>query len=147
MALDRGRRRCQDNRKLADAAAHDGEVAGLVVNAVILLEARSCSSSTTMRPRSLNGRNSAERAPTIDASFARSSRAPRPASLGRRQRRMPLDRLAAEARRKAAHELPRERDLGQHDEGLTPETQRLGDGLVINLGLARAGHAVEQTRR
>ena len=57
---------------------------------------------------------------------------------------MPLDRRAAEARREAVHELAGERDLGQHDQRLAALLQRARDGLEVDLGLARAGDAVEQ---
>ncbi len=60
---------------------------------------------------------------------------------------MPFGRAHAEALREAVEELRRERDLGHQDQRLAALADRLGDRLEIDLGLARAGHAVEQIDR
>ena len=59
---------------------------------------------------------------------------------------MPGDRRAAEARLEALEERLGQRDLGQQDQRLLALPQALGDRLEIDLGLARAGDAVEQDR-
>src|SRR6516164_6307700 len=84
------------------------------------LKEASCSSSTMMRPRSGKGRNSAERAPTTSATWP--SATPRQVS-----------------RRSA---WPRSEC---HCAGAALE--RGGNGCEIDLGLARAGDAVEQRHR
>ena len=60
---------------------------------------------------------------------------------------MPFGRAHAEALREAVEELRGQRDLGQQDQRLAALADRLGDRLEIDLGLARAGDAVEQVDR
>ena len=60
---------------------------------------------------------------------------------------MPGHRIAAEAGGEALQEGLGERDFGEQDERLPAAADRLGDRLEIDLGLARAGHAVEQPGR
>ena len=60
---------------------------------------------------------------------------------------MPGDRLAAEAGGEALEEGLGQRDFGEQDQRLPALPQRLGDRLEIDLGLARAGDAVEQEGR
>ena len=57
---------------------------------------------------------------------------------------MPGRGRGAEAALEALQPLGRERDLGQQHQHLPAGAQRRGDGLEIDLGLAGAGHAVEQ---
>ena len=60
---------------------------------------------------------------------------------------MPLAGPAAEALLEPLQELAGQRDFGQQDQHLAvPPAQRIRDRLEIDLGLARAGHAVEQRR-
>ena len=100
-----------------------------------------------MRPRSANGRKSAERAPTINLRFPACRRGPDALALALGQAGMPLGGPRAEASREPIEELRGERDLRQKDKRLALLSQRFGDRLEINLGLARAGHALEQGRR
>ena len=60
---------------------------------------------------------------------------------------MPRRRPRPEALGEAVEELAREGDLGHQDEGLAIVPHRLGDGLEIDLRLARARHALEQDDR
>ena len=57
---------------------------------------------------------------------------------------MPFGRLGAEALLAAGDELAGEGNLGHQHERLLALRERRGDGLEIDLGLARAGDAVEQ---
>ena len=57
---------------------------------------------------------------------------------------MPFGRLGAEAVLEAFEEGVRQRDLRQQDQHLPALVERRGDRLEIDLGLARAGDAVEQ---
>ena len=59
---------------------------------------------------------------------------------------MPGDRRAAEARLEALEERLGQRDFGKQDQRLLALAQALGDRFEIDLGLARAGDAVEQDR-
>ena len=64
----------------------------------------------------------------------------------RRDVRVPLRRLHPESHMEAVDEALRQGDLGQEDQHLPAGLQRLGDGLEIDLGLARSGDAFEQRR-
>jgi len=59
---------------------------------------------------------------------------------------MPCHRLAAEAIVEAFQERLGQRDLGEQDEALPPLSDRLRHRLEIDLGLARSGDAIEQSR-
>ena len=144
VALDRRRGRGQHDRELADVGAHHGHVARLVVHAVVLLEAAVVLLVDDDEAELLVGQEQGRAGADDDARLPGGGRAPGPRALGRRERGVPFDRRAAEARREAVHELAGERDLGQHDERLAALLQRAGDRLEIDLGLARAGDAVEQ---
>ena len=130
--------------KLAEAAAHHGHVARLVVHAVLLLEAGVVLLVDDDEAEIVEGQEQRRAGADDDARLARGRGAPGAAALGRRQRRMPFDRRAAEARLEAVHELAGERDLRQHDQRLPALLQRARHGLEIDLGLAGAGDAVEQ---
>ncbi len=60
---------------------------------------------------------------------------------------MPFGRPHAEPRREPVEELRRQRDFRHQDERLSTVAERGGDGLEIDLRLARAGHAFQQRRR
>ena len=79
-----------------------------------------------------------------DARLAGGDRTPHPPALGARECGMPLRRGASEALLETAQELTGERDLGQHDERLPTFLEGAGDGLEIDLGLARAGDTVDE---
>ena len=69
-------------------------------------------------------------------------------ALGRRQRTVQRDDVAArEALREARLQLWREVDFGHQHQGLAPFVQRLRGSTQIDLGLAAAGHAVQQHGR
>ena len=94
-------------------------------------------------PRSENGRNSAERAPTTTGAWplatARQVFAPRRlADLG-----MPLRRLRSEAAAEAIEPLRAERDFGEQHQYLPPGSERRRDRREIGLGLAGPGNPVE----
>ena len=60
---------------------------------------------------------------------------------------MPLGGAAAEALLEPLQELVGQRDFGQQDQHLSVRpAQRLRDRLEIDLGFARAGHAIQQRR-
>ena len=60
---------------------------------------------------------------------------------------MPFGRPGAETRGKPVEKLRGQRDFRQQHESLAALPQDFGDGLEINLRLARSGHAFEQGRR
>ena len=144
MAFDRRRGGGQDHRKLADGAAYHGHIARLIVHAVVLLEA-GIVLFVDDDEAEIGVRQEQRRARTDhDTRFARRGPTPEASALGGRQRRVPFDGQAAEARLEAAHELAGERDLGQHDQRLPALLDRACDGLEINLRLAGARDAIEQ---
>ena len=82
-----------------------------------------------------------------DLHLVRRHRRPGARALARRQFRMPFRRAHAEARGEAVEELRGERDLRHQDQRLAAAPDGLRHRLEIDLGLARAGDAVEQRRR
>ena len=60
---------------------------------------------------------------------------------------MPFRRARSETKGKALEEIAGERDLREKDEHLPAGFDRRGDGLEIDLGLARTGDAVEERDR
>ena len=79
-----------------------------------------------------------------DAHAAFGDLPPDPLAHARRHVRMPLGGLGAEAVVEALEERLGQRDLRQQDQHLLAGVERRGDRLEIDLGLARAGDAVEQ---
>ena len=147
MALDGGRGRGQHDRELAEAGAGHRHVARLVVHPVLLLEAAVVllvhHDEAEARERQEQGRAGADH----DARLAAGGGAPGARPLRRGERGVPLHRRAAEAALEAVHELAGEGDLGQHDERLRAPLQGARHRLEVDLGLARAGDAVEQRHR
>ena len=68
-------------------------------------------------------------------------------ALALRQPGMPFGWSRAETSREPIEKLRGERDLRQEHERLASLTQRFGDRLEIDLGLARSSHALEQRSR
>ena len=125
-------------------AAHHGHVARLVVDAVVLLEALVVLLVDHDQAEIDVGQEQRRAGADDHARLAGCGCPPGAGALGRGQRRVPLDRRAAEAAREAVHELAGQRDLRQHDQRLAALLQRAGDGLEVDLRLARAGDAIEQ---
>ena len=144
VAFDRGRGGGEDDRELGEIAAHDGHVAGLVVDAVLLLEAGVVLLVDDDQAELAVGQEESGAGADDDTRLASGRRAPGACALARRQGRVPFHRRAAEAALEAVHELAGERDLGQHDERLPSLLEGARHGLEVDLGLAGAGDAVEQ---
>ena len=79
-----------------------------------------------------------------DPGLACRDRPPGGAPLGPGEIGMPFGRPGAEALLEALEPLARQGDLGQQHQRLMPGAQRCGHGLEIDLGLARAGDAIQQ---
>ena len=79
-----------------------------------------------------------------DPHLAGRHRRPGARAQPRRELRMPFRRPHAEALGEAVEELRGERDLRHQDQRLPAAPDRFGHRLEIDLGLARAGDAVEQ---
>ena len=79
-----------------------------------------------------------------DLRLAGRDRRPVARAGARRQFGMPFQRPHAETLREAVEKLPGQRDLRHQDQRLPAAADDFGDRLEIDLGLARAGDAVEQ---
>ena len=132
---------------LAEAGADHRHVAALIVDAVVLLEARIVLLVDDDQPEILERQE--QRRPCADdhARLAGRHRRPDAAAITRRQRRMPLDGWRTEPPLEPPEELAGQRDLRQHDQRLSATRERPRDGLEVDLGLAGAGDAVEQGYR
>ena len=95
------------------------------------------------------GEGQPERRPRADHHLcpALGDGAPGLAPLPRAELGVPDRRVHAEPCAEAREPLGAQRDLGQHHQHLVASIERGGDGLEIDLGLARAGHAVEDGDR
>ena len=133
----------------AELGADHGQVAGVVDDAVLLLEGRRRAPRRRRSgARSANGRNSAERAPTTTCAPVRRPPARRGGAAGRPRSECQRAGVGAEAVVEAREPLGAERDLRQQHQHLPARPrERRGDRLEIDLGLARAGDAVEQRHR
>ena len=145
-ALDRRGRRRQDHRHVLELAAHHRDVAGVVLDAFLLLEAGLVGLVDDDQAELGVGQEQRRAGADDDLGLAAGDRPPGAAALRRAQVGMPGDRGAAEARLEALEERLGQRDLGQQHQRLLALAKRLGDRLEIDLGLARAGDPVEQHR-
>ena len=145
--LDRGRRGGEHDRDFRDARAHHRHVAGVVVHAVLLLVGAVVLLIDDDQAE-IGIRQEQRRARAHDdARLARRDRRPGARAHARRELRVPFGRAHAEARGEAVEELRGERDLRHQDQRLPAAPDGFGDRLEIDLGLARAGDAVDQGRR
>ena len=125
-------------------AAHHRHVAGVVVHAVFLLVGGVVLFIDDDQPEIGIGQEQRRARADHDRDFAFGDRRPGARALARRELGMPFRRAGAEARGEAIEELRGERDLRHQDQALPAAADGVGHRLEINLGLARAGDAVEQ---
>ncbi len=147
LGFNRGGRGSQHDRDVGFARAHHRQVAGVVAHAVFLLvdgvvllidddQAEIRIGQEQRRARADDHRGGAVR-------HRRPGTRPPP----RRHRRMPFRRTHAEARRETVEERHGQCDFGQQDQGLAPAPDGGGDRFEIHVGLAGAGHPVDQRDR
>ena len=145
--LQAGRCRDQHRRARAQPSADDGHVAGIVDDAVLLLERGLMllihHHQAEVGKRQEQGRTGADN---------HGRRALRDGLAGDlagawRQIGMPHRGGDAETALKPLGPLRRQGDFGQHHERLTTGAQTCGDGLQVDLGLTRAGDTVQQRDR
>ena len=145
--LDRRRRRGQHDRRLLETRAHDRHVARVVDDALLLLVGALVllvdDDEAEVGERQKQGRARADNHLRLPACRRR----PDALALALGQTGMPFGGPRAETRSEAVEELRGERNLRQEHERLALLPQSFGDRLEIDLGLARAGHALEQGRR
>ena len=137
----------QDRWKTFHFRAHHGHVAGVVENAVLLLEAGLVrlvdDDAAQVRVGQEQGRAGADGQPRLSPGDG----APGGSPLRGAQIAVPGRGAHAEARLDAAFERLRQRDFRQQDQHLSAVLQRRGNGLQVGFGLARAGNAVKEEGR
>ena len=145
--LDRGRRRGEDHRAPLETPAHHGHVAGVVVDAVLLLVGGLVLLVDDDEAEAPIGQEQGRAGARHHLHLAVGDAGEEPLAPAPGDARMPRRRPRPEAAGEAVEELAREGDLGHQDQGLAVVPHRLGDGLEIDLRLARARHALEQDDR
>ncbi len=145
--FERRRRRGEDDGGPLDRGAQHGHVAGVVEGAVLLLVRSVVLLVDDDEPEVGEGQEQRRAGADDEPRLAGGDGRPGAAAGGLGHARVPLGRAGAEAGLDPVEELDRERDLRQEHQRLTALRQRLGDGLEVDLGLARAGDAVQQRRR
>ena len=116
--LDRRGGRGEDDRHLLELGAHHGDVAGVILDAVLLLEARLVRLVDDDQAELRIGQEERRAGADDDARLAGRDRPPGAAALRLAEARMPGHRIAAEAGGEALEEGLGERDLGEEDERL-----------------------------
>jgi hypothetical protein len=145
--LQRGRGTAQQHRHVERLAAHQGEVAGVVADAVLLLVAAVVLLVDHDQP-GLGQRHEHRRARADDhPGLAAPGGGPDPGALAVGQTRVQRVHRHAEAAAEALQGLRGQADLGHQHQRLLPRRQAIGDGVQVDLGLAAAGDAVEQRGR
>ena len=145
--FQRRRRRRQHHRDAGDVAAHHRHVAGVVAHAVLLLVGGVVLLIDDNQAEIGVGQEQRRARADHDGNFAIGDRAPGARAPARRQFRMPFRRADAEAGGESVEELRRQRDFRHQDQALPAAADRIGHRLEIDLGLARAGDAVEERDR
>ena len=142
--LQAGRGRDQDGRAGAEPRAHHGHVAGIIDDAVLLLEGGLVLLVHHDHAQVWEGQE--QRRPGADhhGRLPGGDRAPGPPTQPRRQIRMPHRRGGAEAAGEPLQPLRGQRDLRQQHQRLPPGAQAGGHRLQIHLGLAGAGDTIQQ---
>ena len=145
--FQRRRRRAEHDRNAEPLRAHDRQVARGVAEAFLLLERAVVLlvDDDQARPRE-RAEHSGARADD-DAGAALAGTAPRRQPFAVAQVRVQHRQRRVEARAKACDQLRRERDLGHEHQRLLAARDDGGDRAQIDLGLAAAGHAIQQMRR
>ena len=144
--LDRRGRRGEDHGHLLEPRPHHRHVAGMVLDPVLLLEARLMRLVDHDQAEPRIGQEQRRARAHHHLGLAARDPAPRPPPLRGAQIRMPRHRRAAEAGGEALQERLGQRDFGQQHQHLPVLPQRLGHRLEIDFGLARSRDAVEQHR-
>ena len=104
----------------------------------------SCSSSTTTRPRPLDRREDRRARADRDPRLARAQPPPLVVALALAERGVQQRDGVAEARLEAPDRLRRQRDLRHEHDHALPALERPRRGAQVDLGLARAGDAVQE---
>ena len=143
-ALQAGRGADQHTGGLGEAGAHHRHVAGVIDHALLLLEGGFMLLIDDDQPQI--GKGQEQRAAGADQHWRSTlgHSAPGVAPGGWGQFTVPQRRRRAETCGKALQPLGGEGDFGQQHQCLPAGSEAFGDGVVINLGLARTGDAAQQ---
>ena len=145
--LQRRRGRHQHGGAALQARAHDRQVAGVINDAILLLEGGVVLLIDHDQAERAKGQPQSGPCADHDPRPALGDGAPGLAAPSRAELRVPDRRIDPEARAKAREPLGAQRDLGQHHQHLIAGIERGSDSLEIDLRLAGAGHAVEHGDR
>ena len=125
---------------------HHRDVAGVVMDALLLLEAGFMRFIDDGDAQVLERQEQRRARPDDDLGPPIGDGGKGGAALAGLEVGVPRHRLGAEARREAREPGGGQRDFGEEDERLPARSQRRRDGFEIDFGLARAGDAFEQPR-
>ena len=151
VALHRGRRRTQHHRRPFHPPAHDGHVARVIARRLLLLVGVLVLLVHDDQAQRVDRRENGRAGADDDAGAALADLVPFIVALAGRQmavqhRHQRLERAGTEPRLEPLDRLRRQRNLRhQHDAALAL-LQRVGEACKIHLGLAAAGHPVQQER-
>ena len=144
--FERGGGGGEDHRNVLEPGPHHRHVAGVVLDAVFLLEGGLVRFVDDDEAEVGVGQEQRRAGADHHLRFAAGDPPPGAPALRGAEVAVPRRRLAAEAGGEALEERLGERDFGQKDEDLRPFANRFCDGFEIDFGLARAGDAIEQHR-
>ena len=145
-AFEAGRGRAQHHAGAGRLRAHDGDVAAVVARRFLLLVALVVLLVHHDQPEIAHRREDAGARAHHHARRAGADAAPLLGALGVAEGAVQNGHAVAEAREKLAGHGGRERDLGHQQQRAAARGERGVDGVQIDLGLARAGDAVQQER-
>ena len=144
--LDGGGRGGEDDGDVLQLRAHHGDVAGVVVDALLLLETGLVRLVDDDQPEVGERQEQGGARADEHLRLAAGRRAPDPAALVRLEVGVPGDGRAAEARGEAVEPRCGQRDFRHQHQHLPPGAKGCRDRLEIDLGLAGSRDAVEQRR-
>ena len=145
-ALETGRGRAQHHARAGGLRAHDGHIAAVIARRLLLLVALIVLFVDHDQAEIAHRREHAGTRAHHHARLARADAAPLLGALGIGESAVQNRHAIAEAREELARHRRRERDLRHQQQRAAARRQRGFDGAQINLGLARAGDAVQQKR-
>ena len=129
---------------MGKARAHHRHVAGVVIDPLGLLEGAIVLFVEHHQAQFAERQEQRGAGAYHHTRLPREHRAPGAGTLGRAHLGMPLGRPCPEPFREAIEKAVGERDFGQEDQRLPAGAQRVRHRLEKHLGLAAAGHPVEQ---
>ena len=146
-ALRPRRRAARDEQRAGLLRAADGDVAGVVARVALVLVGAVVLLVDDDQPEPLDRREDGRARADADARAAVAQAAPLVVALAGGELGVQHRDGVAEAVDEAADDLRRQRDLGDEHDHAAVLLERGRGGAQVDLGLARAGDAVQQQRR